>query len=226
MPDIVKLTPLQKDVLTFFGKDAFGKNFYWTGGTALAYLYLQHRLSVDLDFFSDDLYADGQYLEFINRLKKEVNAKKIEMTLQHNRRLYLIERNDENIKIELVFFPFPAVEKRQTLPEFILAVESLTDIMVNKILSTYQRNEPKDVFDLYCYLTNQPKYELVQLIDMVEKKFGVAIEPTLLLAKINSLTDDLNILQPLLINPQPNLAVKAKSFFQEIFNSLAKNKIK
>lgn len=50
MPKI-ELTQLQKDVLFFIGKDFFGKNFYWTGGTLLSYLYLFHRFSVDLDFF-------------------------------------------------------------------------------------------------------------------------------------------------------------------------------
>lgn len=222
----LKLLPLQKDVLNFFGKDAFGKKFYWTGGTLLAYLYLHHRLSVDLDFFSDDLYTDDQYLEFINRLKKEVNARKITLTLQHNRRLYLVERGDEIIKIELVFFPFSPIEKRQILPEFSLAVDSLIDIMVNKILSTYQRNEPKDVFDLFRYLTNKPKYDLSQLIELVEKKFGVAIEPALLLAKVNELTNNLNSLQPLLTIQQPDLTTKVKNFFQKFFNSLAKKKIR
>lgn len=224
MPDI-KLSVLQKDVLSFLGKDAFGKNFYWTGGTLLAYLYLHHRLSVDLDFFSDDLYADEQYLEFINRLKKVVDAQKVTLTLQHNRRLYLVERADEAIKLELVFFPFPSIEKRGVLPEFSLTVDTIDDIMVNKILSAYQRSEPKDVFDLYQYLSGKPKYNLSQLIELIEKKFGVAIEPMLLLAKINELTAGLNGLRPLLINPQQNLTMEIKKFFQEIFNSLAKKKI-
>ncbi len=225
MPD-VKLTPLQKDALSFFGKDAFGKNFYWTGGTALAYSYLHHRLSVDLDFFSDDLYADDQYLEFINRLKKEVGAKKVVLTLQHNRRLYLLEGKKEAIKLELVFFPFGAIEKRPILTEFSLAIDSIDDIMVNKILSAYQRSEPKDVFDIYCYLTEKPKYDLSQLIQLVEKKFGVAIEPMLLLAKINELADDLHNLKPLLTTERPNLTAEVKNFFQGIFNLLTKKKIR
>ena len=225
MPDI-KLSPLQKDVLSFFGKDFFGKNFYWTGGTLLSYLYFHHRLSVDLDFFSDDLYGDEQYLEFVNRLKKEVGAQKIVLTLQHNRRLYILERNNESIKLELVFFPFAAAGKRQTLTEFSFTADSLTDIMVNKILSAYQRQEPKDVFDIYCYLSNNPEYDLSQLIGLVEKKFGVAIEPVLLLAKINELADSLGKIRPLLIIPRPKLTNQVKDFFQKIFNLLTKKKIK
>lgn len=222
----IKLTPFQKDILIFFGKHPFGKNFYWTGGTLLSWRYLKHRLSVDLDFFSDNLYSDDDYLIFINVLKKEFKAQKIALTSQLNRRVYIIKRGSESLKIELVFFPFPAIEKRKNAPEFSLKVDSLTDIMVNKVLAAYQRNEPKDVFDLYCYLNANPKYDLLKLIDLVEKKFGVSIEPVILLSKINELTDALNSLSPLLVAPQKNLAKKVKIFFQEIFNSIAKKQIK
>lgn len=208
MPNI-NLSKFQKDVLIFFGKDTFGKNFYWTGGTLLAYQYFHHRISADLDFFSNDLFTDEQCLKFINR-----------------RRLYLIERGKETLKLEIVFFPFPAIEKRKILPEFSLKIDSLTDIMINKTLSIYQRNEVKDVYDLYCYLNNRPKYDLSKLIDLVEKKFGVAIEQTLLLAKINELITNFDNLQPLLITQQPELTKKVKTFFQRTFNLLAQKKIK
>lgn len=225
MPDI-KLSNLQKDVLIYFGRNSFGKNFYWTGGTLLAYLYLRHRASVDLDFFSDNLFSDDEYLLAMNNLKKETSAKKITLTIRQNRRLYIVECNGEAVKLELVFFPFPAIAKRNILPEFSFKADSLTDIMVNKTLSTYQRSEVKDVFDLYRYLSNQPKYNLTKLISLVEKKFGVAIEPSLLFAKINELAKQLDSLSPLLLSPQKNLAKKVKSFFQDIFNSFARKKIK
>jgi len=222
----IKLSQLQKDTLIFFGKNHFGKNFYWTGGTLLAYKYLHHRISIDLDFFSNDLFTDDQYLMFLNSLKKQVRVKKITLTLQQNRRLYLAERDGEAVKLELVYFPFSAIEKMGSLPEFSIRVDSLTDIMVNKILSTYQRQEPKDVFDLYCYSSNKPKYNLQRLIKLVERKFGIAIESTTLLAKINELATQLDSISLLLLTPQKGLAKKVKKLFQNIFNSIAKKQIK
>ena len=230
MPKI-ELTRLQKDILSFIGKDIFGNNFYWTGGTLLSYLYLSHRFSVDLDFFSDDLFKDDEYLEFINKLKKEIRADKITQTIQHNRRLYFIERGKENVKLEFVFFPFPAVEKRTEIKEFSIKADSLTDIMVNKVLSTYQRNEVKDIYDLYWYLSNKPeyiatlKYNIIKLIKLVEKKFGVAIEPVLLLEKINEMCDTLSSLTPLLVKSEPDIVIKIRTFFQEIFNDIAEKDI-
>jgi len=222
----IRLSQLQKDILIFFSRNSFAENFYWTGGTLLAYQYLHHRISVDLDFFSNDLFVDDQYLIFLDELKNQIKAKRITLTLQQNRRLYLIECGGKTAKLELVYFPFPAVEKKVFLPEFSLRVDSLTDIMVNKTLSTYQRQEPKDVFDLYCYLNNKPKYNLQKLIKLIERKFGVAIEPTILLAKINELAAQLDSLSPLLLVPQKNSTQKVKKFFQGIFNSLAKKQVK
>lgn len=225
MPDI-KLTKLQKDILSLFGKNNFAKNFYWTGGTLLSYFYLHHRDSVDLDFFSDELFLDDEYLKFINDLKSSVKADGVKFNLDKNRRLYFIKRGKETVKLELVYFPFESIEKKARLEEFSLQVDSLTDIMTNKILSTYQRSEPKDVYDLYCYLDDEPKYALSKLTALVEKKFGVAIELALLLAKINELSDGLESLQPLLLKPEKNLSRKVKNFFQEIFDSVAKKYIK
>jgi len=224
MPDI-KLSKLQKDVLKFVGKNPFGKNFYWTGGTLLSYFYLHHRDSVDLDFFSEELFLDDEYLKFINELKAAVGAKRAKFTLDKNRRIYLIERNGDSVKLELVYFPFASVEKKPLLKEFSLKVDSLTNIMVNKILSSYQRNEPKDVYDLYCYLKSKPKYNLPKLTALVEKKFGVEIELATLLAKMNELAGNMDSLQPLLLRKEKNLSTKVKTFFQNIFSELVKKYI-
>lgn len=47
------LMPFQRRFLEAFAKTALKKDFFLTGGTALAHFYLQHRLSEDLDFFTE-----------------------------------------------------------------------------------------------------------------------------------------------------------------------------
>jgi len=224
MPNF-QLSLFQKQILSFFAKNDFGQSFYWTGGTLLAYFF-NHRLSFDLDFFSDDLFSDDEYLNFTNSLKKEIEISKITLNLQKNRRLYLIETPKENLKLELVFFPFPSISERKTIPEFNIKADSIEDIMVNKILSAYQRNEPKDIFDLYCYLTKNPKLNFQELAALVDKKFGITIEQTLLIAKINELAENLALIQPFLFSPPKDMAKTVKNFFQEIFNNLVEQKIK
>ncbi len=221
----IKLTPLQKNTLKFIGRHSFGRSFYWTGGTLLAYHYISHRLSEDLDFFSSELFTDDEYLFFSDALKKELRLKKVKYTLDKNRRFYLLQDTQEQVKLELVYFPFLPIAKKIILPEFKLAADSLTDIMVNKTLSAYQRREVKDIYDLYFYLSQKPKYDFVKLIKLVDKKFGVSLEPVLLLSKINALTEDLAHLKPYLIKPTKNIEQKIKTFFQNIFNELARKKI-
>jgi predicted nucleotidyltransferase component of viral defense system len=48
------LTPNQKILLAEISRyQPITKRFYLTGGTALSEFYFQHRLSEDLDFFSE-----------------------------------------------------------------------------------------------------------------------------------------------------------------------------
>jgi predicted nucleotidyltransferase component of viral defense system len=225
MPKI-ELTQLQKEILSFIGKNSFCKNFYWTGGTLLSYFYLSHRFSVDLDFFSHDLFKGDEYSLFINELKKEINADSIAETIKYNRRQYLIKRGKDDVKLEFVYFPFPSIAKRKVVKEFSVNADSLEDIMVNKIHSAYERDEVKDVYDLYWYLTNNPKYDLQKLISLIEKKIGIIIQPSLLVEKIYQLCGDLDKLKPLLIDYDKDITKNTKVFFQNEFNKLVRKKIK
>jgi len=219
-----KLTPLQKETLKFFGQNKFGRNFYWTGGTLLAYAYFDHRNSVDLDFFSENLFRDDEYLIFINQLKNLTKAQKATFVLKNNRRIYTIKKGREVLKIELVYFPFKRIGKKNRLKDFGLFGDSLIDIMTNKTLSAYQRKEVKDAYDLYFYLSNKPTLKIENLIKKVERKFGILIESALLLAKIKKNLGKFQELQPMLFSKIDS--EKVKTFFQNEFNKLAKKKIK
>ena len=48
------LTPLQRKLLHEIGKTPLRDDFFLTGGTALAALYLHHRYSVELDLFTEN----------------------------------------------------------------------------------------------------------------------------------------------------------------------------
>ena len=226
MPKI-KLSKLQTDVLRFFGNDDFAKNFYWTGGTLLSWQYLDHRDSVDLDFFSDDLFADEDYISFIARLKKNLRLDRVSLKQQLNRRLFLLSKGKQSVKLELVYFPFPALGQRGKDPDFSVRIDSLKDLIANKTLAAYQRNEPKDIYDLYCCLRQKRgNFTLPMLISDVEKKFGIAIEPVLFLAKAYELADQLDSIRPLLFNEGKTVRTVVTKFFQIVFNNIVKKNIK
>ncbi|MBU0694334.1 MAG: nucleotidyl transferase AbiEii/AbiGii toxin family protein [Candidatus Omnitrophica bacterium] len=49
---LIVISQIQKAILDSFGQIPDSEYFYLTGGTALAYFYLKHRKSNDLDFFT------------------------------------------------------------------------------------------------------------------------------------------------------------------------------
>src|SRR5688572_2769663 len=69
-PHWAAIPPLLQDIFQELGRQSFISRFYLAGGTALA-LQLGHRLSVDLDFFSDtdELEPESQQ-EIIRALQK------------------------------------------------------------------------------------------------------------------------------------------------------------
>ncbi len=63
----ISLTPKQQLIFDEVKKSVFLKqNFYFTGGTALSAVYLHHRLSEDLDFFSQEKFDILPILNLIN----------------------------------------------------------------------------------------------------------------------------------------------------------------
>lgn len=78
--------------------------------------------------------------------------------------------NSENVRLEFVFYNFPALKPRRKW-EGIL-IDSLDDIAANKTMAFFDRNDVKDLFDIY-FLINKKKFTPQKLLKLVEKKFGV-----------------------------------------------------
>ncbi|HVF69093.1 MAG TPA: nucleotidyl transferase AbiEii/AbiGii toxin family protein, partial [Xanthomonadales bacterium] len=67
-------TPEQTTILTEISKDSYLRdNFYFTGGTALSYLYLKHRHSEDLDFFSENKIDQERIFGILSDWSKKIN---------------------------------------------------------------------------------------------------------------------------------------------------------
>ena len=72
------LTKNQKKFLDFFKKSPhLVKNFYFTGGTCLAEFYLKHRMSEDLDFFSENEFITSSISVCLQKAKKYLFYEKI-----------------------------------------------------------------------------------------------------------------------------------------------------
>ncbi|MBI4160116.1 nucleotidyl transferase AbiEii/AbiGii toxin family protein, partial [Candidatus Wolfebacteria bacterium] len=91
------LTKEQKQFLELVdGAPYLVKNFYFTGGTPLAAFYLQHRLSEDIDLFSEREIHLPSTRAFIGGVQKKLKIQKFDYRQflgLHNFQLYFSPEN-------------------------------------------------------------------------------------------------------------------------------------
>jgi predicted nucleotidyltransferase component of viral defense system len=151
------------------------RNFYLTGGTALAEYYLRHRLSEDLDFFSEKEFDSMAISTFFKKISKTAGITNIEYTQSFNRNIYVLTLSDDQIKTEFTFFPFERIELKNKVND--LYIDSLIDIAVNKIFTIYQKPRSRDFIDLYCILEKDKTFLIDGLVEKAQIKFDQHISP-------------------------------------------------
>jgi len=171
------LSQSQKDILAIISRDkTICSNFYLTGGTALAEFYLHHRLSEDLDFFSENEFEPQNVSVFLEKIKKEAKIKKVEFQQSFNRNLFFLDlTNGDKIKTEFTYFPFVRIERKEKMGD--LYIDSLLDIAVNKVFTIYQKPRSRDFIDLYFILKEDKNLLLDDLIKRAQIKFDSYLDP-------------------------------------------------
>lgn len=168
------ITGHQKSLLELISQNKFiTKNFYLTGGTALAAFYIKHRYSEDLDFFSEK-EVDMLGLDvFFRKIKKSVQFTEIEFNQSFNRNLFFLHFGKEILKIEFTYFPFPRIEK--SMVQNGCQIDSLLDIAVNKLFTIYQRVASRDYIDLF-FICREKGFAISDLIKKAKIKFDWHID--------------------------------------------------
>jgi predicted nucleotidyltransferase component of viral defense system len=172
----------QNDLLSILAKEKLvTDNFYLTGGTALAEFYLHHRLSEDLDFFSENEFDPQAISALFKKLQKPAGIKKTSYEQSFNRNLFFLELEKDSIKTEFTYFPFPRIDLKQKFGA--LSVDSLLDIAVNKAFTIYQKPRSRDFIDLYCILKEKKDWTVDELAEKAQIKFDHFIDPLQLAAQ-------------------------------------------
>lgn len=168
------LNPKQRRFLeTASGNSFVIKNFYLTGGTALAEFYLQHRYSEDLDFFSEKEINTEEVTVFIKSVQNSLGFKNFEIQQSFNRNIYFLNFEKDQLKAEFTYFPFERIERGVKFGN--LQVDSRLDIAVNKLFSIYQNPKARDYIDLYLIIKTE-KYDLDKLVELSRAKFDWHID--------------------------------------------------
>ncbi|PJA55483.1 hypothetical protein CO165_03315 [Candidatus Roizmanbacteria bacterium CG_4_9_14_3_um_filter_33_18] len=145
--------------------------FYFGGGTALSVFYLNHRYSVDLDFFSEKEFDKDIIIKFINSLSIQLGTS-VKMTKKEMVMWFDLQKGKETLKIDFFNFPYPRVDKNLIFQG--VDIDSPRDIGANKLLLLNLTGEPKDYVDLYFIL--KEKCTIWDLLNTVKTKFRLELD--------------------------------------------------
>lgn len=211
----MELTKAQKLALEVLAKSPLNEKFYWTGGTLLSSYYLHHRKSLDIDLFSEKPFAFEEINEFIQVLKEKGGFKKAEYQKIFDRFEFLLQ-NNETLRIEFVYYNHEkkTLNKREKLLG--VYIDSLEDVAANKIMAYFDRNEPKDLFDIYFLLT-QKNILPETLLDLVSKKFGLEFSESLFWSESFKVFPLLHELKPFILEEthKETLLKEIEAYFKE-----------
>ncbi|MCX6731656.1 MAG: nucleotidyl transferase AbiEii/AbiGii toxin family protein [Candidatus Parcubacteria bacterium] len=134
------------------------EGFYLAGGTGLA-LTLKHRLSYDLDFFSQKVFVENVLAKKIADLGKFEVEKKEPGTLHG---LF------GNTRLSFLSYPYRLLFPLETICG--ISVANTIDIACMKIDAISSRGSKKDFIDLYEIL--KQGHSLKELFDYFSKKYA------------------------------------------------------
>lgn len=172
-------TPRQEQFLQLVAKIPYvSSRFYLTGGTALAAIYYNHRVSLDLDLFSPKELNIRKITEALFSIQNRLRYVKIRRQPQKGEGNYILGfPNKETIFLDFVYYPFKRLKPSTKWKN--LEIDSLEDIATNKLNTILQRTLMRDYIDLYCIMHRQ-KLSLKKLRKNMIKKFDWPIDPNVL----------------------------------------------
>lgn len=197
MGKIQGLTQEQESVLARVGQDEYlKKTYYFTGGTALSSVYLNHRISEDIDLFSQNPTENQILLNTLETWAKEggfeiIASRFVEVVYIFNLKF----KNNLILKVDFGYYPYKRLGKARNIDG--VDVDSLLDIAINKLFTVSNRTEVKDFVDLYFLLQ---KFTISDLIEGVRVKFNRKVDPLLLAAdffKVHNFTALPQMIKPL-----------------------------
>jgi len=144
------LYPIQDKFLEFI--DRLGTGFYLTGGTALSRFYYNHRYSDDLDFFVND---DPKFKDYITVIQKALPQSGMQSIVEVSGESFFRLKIDGQLKIDFVndipaYYGETNIRPGSTSGK----IDNPMNILANKITAFNDRQEAKDVSDIWVISKN------------------------------------------------------------------------
>ena len=183
------LTPQQLNFLELAEKNnQITSRFYLTGGTALAKFYLRHRLSEDLDLFSEKEVRPQIVEPFLKKISPQLGIKRVVKERYLGLFSYKLFYSKLNyLKVDFNYYPFPRIEKGKNFGR--LEISSLYDIAVNKVHTIAMRTNARDFVDLYFIFKGTEYNDLARIRLDSQAKFDWPLEPKNLISQFLRVKD-------------------------------------
>lgn len=147
------VSPLLRDLLAEIGQMPFVNRFYLAGGSALA-LRLGHRVSVDLDFFSDvDEVGDDSRSEIVAAFRQRRATEVLEDVFGN------LLMQVEGTHVGFFSYGYPLLDPPAEVLD--VRVAGLLDIGMMKLDALISRGARKDFYDLYFIAQQVPLEEML-----------------------------------------------------------------
>ncbi len=148
-------------------------SFALVGGTNLA-LRFYHRVSVDIDLFSNKPHSVDDFKKIYATLKGRFNHNIVDTTLRNgdnDRKVtmqFFIQNNNESVKVDLI----QNVQRINDV-EILDGIKmvSVKDVGVLKLKTISQRTNRKDIYDLDRITDDIPLTELFEALKLKNEKF-------------------------------------------------------
>ena len=183
---------------------------YLAGGTACA-LQIGHRVSLDLDFFTEIEFNTEVVLGQLEKLP----GFKLDKTAK-----WTILGSFPKVKFSNFYYRYPLIKKTTTFSKINLA--SLEDISAMKIAAICDRGTKRDFIDLFFL---EKIFSIEQIFKFYDKKYGKLSDNSFHIMRSLAYFADAEE------QGHPDMLIpisweKVKEFFQDQAIKLAKNKLK
>ena len=160
-------TPLKRDFLrAWFSRD---QRFFLTGGSALGMFYLDHRRSYDLDLFTDKDVDAKEAQNLALHVASEIGAECEAVRTAPDFHRFRITRGDERELVDVVVDRAPQLDSEKRAFGDV-RVDTLREIIANKLTTLISRTELKDLVDLY--FLNREGHDIIAAVFDAQKKDG------------------------------------------------------
>lgn len=160
--DYVALYKLQDEVLDIVA--SLESDFYLTGGTALHRFYYNARYSDDLDFFVTN---SENMNECFDEIVQELIDLNYEVKMDVKSRDFCRVAINQILQLDFVNDRVYRYKKSNIING--IKIDNKINILTNKINTIINRDEEKDVFDLFCLAYNED-FNWGEVFEIANKK--------------------------------------------------------